>query len=216
MDFFNKITKKASETYKSAAEKTGKIANETKLKIKINDCKSKIENVYTEIGKKVYQKHQLNGDLDIKDDIKEELQRIDELNSQIRSSEDELLKLSDMKQCVKCKNKIEKNAKFCPTCGAEQPEEVKEEVIEVETINTDGQSEQNQEVAETENTESQENAGSQVNDKSQESNNSQESATSQEEQETSTEESSEETAKEVQEIVSDVTLEEKPQSNQEN
>lgn len=210
MDFFNKITKKASETYKSAAEKTGKIANETKLKIKINDCKSKIENVYTEIGKKVYQKHQLNGDLDIKDDIKEELQRIDELNSQIRSSEDELLKLSDMKQCVKCKNKIEKNAKFCPTCGAEQPEEVKEEVIEVETVNTDGQSEQNQKVSETENTESQ------VNDKPQESNNSPESATSQEEQGTSTEESSEETAEEVQEIVSEVTIEEKPQSNQEN
>ena len=30
MDFFEKLSKKASETYKSAAEKTNKIAAETK------------------------------------------------------------------------------------------------------------------------------------------------------------------------------------------
>ena len=36
-----------------------------------------------------------------------------------------------MKLCVNCKNKIEKNAKFCPECGTEQPEE---EVHEVEVV----------------------------------------------------------------------------------
>lgn len=144
MDFFNKLTKKATETYKTAAEKTGKLANETKLKIKISDYKSKISEVYTEIGKKVYQKYQLNGDFDIKSHIKEELERIDELNSQIRDCEAEILKLSDMRQCVKCKNTIDKTAKFCPACGAEQPEEVKEvEVADV--VETEQKNEQNQE-----------------------------------------------------------------------
>ena len=33
MEFLDKLTKKASETYKGAAEKTGKIAKEAKLKI---------------------------------------------------------------------------------------------------------------------------------------------------------------------------------------
>ena len=45
MEFFDKLTKKASETYKGAAEKTGKLAKEAKLKIKISENKSKI-NLY--------------------------------------------------------------------------------------------------------------------------------------------------------------------------
>ena len=62
MEFFDKLTKKASETYKGAAEKTGKIAKEAKLKLKISDNKSKINDIYEEIGKKVYQKHASNED----------------------------------------------------------------------------------------------------------------------------------------------------------
>ena len=37
------------------------------------------------------------------------------------NSEKQILDLSDMKQCVNCKNKIEKNAKFCPECGSPRP-----------------------------------------------------------------------------------------------
>ena len=36
MEFFDKLSKKASDTYKGAAEKTGKLAKETKLKRKRN------------------------------------------------------------------------------------------------------------------------------------------------------------------------------------
>ena len=57
MEFFDKLTKKASETYKGAAEKTSKLAKEAKLKLKINENKSKINDLYQEIGKKVYQKN---------------------------------------------------------------------------------------------------------------------------------------------------------------
>ena len=37
MEFFDKLTKKASETYKGAAEKTSKLAKEAKLKLKIKN-----------------------------------------------------------------------------------------------------------------------------------------------------------------------------------
>ena len=43
MEFFDKLTKKAAETYKEAAEKTGKLERETKLRLKINENKSKIK-----------------------------------------------------------------------------------------------------------------------------------------------------------------------------
>ena len=119
MEFFEKLGKKASETYKTAAEKTNKIAGDTKLKVKISDNKSKINDLYMEIGKKVYQKYKQDGNIDIKDDIKAELENIDKLAEEIEKYETERLELSDMIQCPNCKNKVEKNAKYCPVCGAE-------------------------------------------------------------------------------------------------
>lgn len=140
MDFFEKLGKKASETYKTAAEKTNKIASETKLKLKINDNKSKINELYTDIGRKVYQKYVLDGNLDIKEYVQEELEKIKNLTNEIEEFEKQILELSDMKQCVNCKNKIEKDAKFCPKCGKEQP---KETVVEAEVVNNTENSTQN-------------------------------------------------------------------------
>ena len=42
MEFFDKLSQKASEAYKITADKTGKIAKETKLKLKISELKSQI------------------------------------------------------------------------------------------------------------------------------------------------------------------------------
>mgnify|MGYP003309621524 CR=1 FL=1 len=117
MEFFDKLTKKASETYKGAAEKTGKIAKEAKLKLKINDNKSKINDIYEEIGKKVYQKHASNEDICIKQDLEEECARIDELSAEIEGYHKEILELSNEKACTNCGEHMSKDAKFCPKCG---------------------------------------------------------------------------------------------------
>ena len=132
MDFFEKLGKKATETFNSAAEKTNKIASETKIKFKINDCKSKIKELYQDIGKIVYQKLVLDGKIEVKDDIAEQLTKITEYTDQIEEYEKQILELADLKQCENCKNKIERSAKYCPECGTEQPViEVQEpEVIE--------------------------------------------------------------------------------------
>lgn len=141
MEFFEKLGKKASETYKSAAEKTNKLASETKLKLKISDNKSKIKEIYTDIGKKVYEKHILDGNICIKDEIKEELERIDELSNEIKEFERQKLELSDIKQCVNCKNEIDVSAKFCPNCGAEQPEIKEPEAQVAEVVEDDSECE---------------------------------------------------------------------------
>ena len=134
MDFFEKLGKKATETFNSAAEKTNKIANETKIRIKMNDCKSKIKDVYNEIGKIVYEKYVQDGNLDIKEAISEQLTRIDGYTDQIEEYEKQLLELTNLKQCENCKNKIDKKAKYCPECGTEQPIE---EVHEAEILEED-------------------------------------------------------------------------------
>ncbi len=124
MDFFEKLSKKATETYKNVADKTNKLASESNIKSKMNDDKKKISVIYTEIGKKVYQRYATDGTLDVKNDIQEELNRVDELAKGIEKAESELLTLSGMKKCVKCNQSVPIASKFCPSCGAEQPETV--------------------------------------------------------------------------------------------
>ena len=136
MEFFDKLTKKASETYKGAAEKTSKLAKEAKLKMKINDNKSKINDLYEEIGKRVYQKHIADEELCIKEELEEECKQIDELSKEIEGYHKEIVELSNGKICENCKEEMSKEAKFCPKCGTEQPEveEKEEDQIEVEFI----------------------------------------------------------------------------------
>lgn len=134
MEFFDKLTKKASETYKGAAEKTSKIAKEAKLKLKINENKSKIKDLYEEIGKKVYQKHTETGDVCIKKDLEEECAKIDILSAEIDKYHKEILELSNLKTCVKCKEPMDQNAKFCPKCGEEQPAIEEAAAMEVEVV----------------------------------------------------------------------------------
>lgn len=132
MDFFDKLTKKATETYKGAAEKTGKLAKETKLRLKISENKSKIKELYEEIGQKVYEKHSSEEEVCIKNDLEAECTKIDILANEIEVYNREILALSNQKECVECKEKLQKDAKFCTKCGAKQPEEEKIEEREEE------------------------------------------------------------------------------------
>ena len=134
MDFFDKLGKKATEAYRVTADKTGKIAKETKLKLKIGDLKSKIEDIYEEIGKKVYEKHVAKEEISIEKDLAEQCAKIDDMSKEIEKLLQECLDLKDKKQCPKCFKEIDKNMKFCPECGAKQEE--KEEAKEVEILET--------------------------------------------------------------------------------
>jgi len=125
MGFFCDLGRKTSET-------TGKIARETKLKMKINENKGKITDIYEEIGKKVYEKHVREENIDIKADLEEECKKLDELSKEIEEARIEILKLNQKKLCSKCSAEIENGALFCPKCGEKQEQEPtkKEEALE--------------------------------------------------------------------------------------
>lgn len=134
MGFFDNLGKKASRAYDATAEKTGKIAKEAKLKMKINENKSDINDIYKEIGRKVYEKHVREENIDIKTELEEECTKIDVLSAEIETCLKSILELKEKKQCEKCHAEIDLDSTFCPKCGAKQPEvEVKEaEVVDVE------------------------------------------------------------------------------------
>ncbi len=144
MEFFDKLTKKASEAYKITADKTGKIAKETKLKLKINELKSEINDLYEEIGKKEYEKHtrKSNGETNTEDickQIEEKCLKIDVLSDEIENLLKQCLELNDKKQCEKCYTEIEKKAKFCPHCGAKQEAEIaiEAEILDNKTVHVE-------------------------------------------------------------------------------
>lgn len=135
MEFFDKLGKKASEAYKITADKTGKIAKETKMRLKMSELKSQVNDLYEEIGKKIYEKHTAKEELP-KEEIEEICVQIDVLSDEIESLLKQCLDLRDKKQCQKCFTEIDKNVKFCPNCGAKQEEEAKEVEILEDVENT--------------------------------------------------------------------------------
>ena len=156
MGFFDNLGKKASAAYDATAEKTSKIAKEAKLRMKMNENKSEINNIYKEIGKKVYEKHVINENIDIKTELEEECTKIDVLSAEIETCLKSILELKEKKQCEQCHTEIDLDATFCPKCGAKQPEiEVKEaEVVGMENNNNnDNNNNDADEHIETENTE---------------------------------------------------------------
>lgn len=124
MGFFNEIGKKTSEA-------TSKITKETKLKLKINDNKNKITNIYEEIGKKVYEKHVREENISIKEELQEECSKIDILSKEIETARKEILRLNNKRQCTKCYAEIEKEAAYCSKCGQKLENS---EVVEPEKV----------------------------------------------------------------------------------
>lgn len=135
MAFFDKLGKKASEAYKITADKTGKLAKETKIKFKMGDLKSQINDIYQEIGKIVYEKHVKKEEIS-RNELEEQCTKIDVLSDEIEDLQKETLELRDKKLCTNCFKEIEKNAKFCPSCGAVQEEEEAKEVEVLEDVET--------------------------------------------------------------------------------
>ncbi len=120
----NKIGEKAIQTYYHAAEKTGKIAREIKLKASMTENKTKVKELYEEIGKEIYQQYVLKEDISMKKEIiQQNCSMIAILADEIEEYRMELLKLKDLKQCEHCHYEIDVDFHYCPNCGYEQKRE---------------------------------------------------------------------------------------------
>ena len=147
MGFFDNLSKKASSVYDATAEKTGKLAKEAKFRMKINENKSDINDLYKEIGRKVYEKHIREENIDIKTELEEECTKIDVLSAEIETCLKSILELKDKKQCEQCHAQIDLKDDFCSKCGAKQPgaevlnAEVVKEDLEKSEVEPDNQEE---------------------------------------------------------------------------
>lgn len=144
MDFFDKLGKKANETYKATMEKANSLSEEIKIKGKITEVKEKIEKMYTEIGKFVYNELKDGKDAP-REEVTAKCDEISKLFDEITKLEADLLAAKGRKKCSSCGEEIDVKAEFCPKCGKEQPKievEVSEEVVE-NTNESENQEENN-------------------------------------------------------------------------
>lgn len=132
MNFFDKLGKKASKTYQVTKEKAVNLSEELKLKSKISDIKEKIDNLYNEIGKTVYNEMKDGKDVS-KEEVASKCEEISNLNDEIQKIESEILALKKVRKCVNCGEELELQDLFCSKCGAKQPELEKVEVKEEPT-----------------------------------------------------------------------------------
>lgn len=123
MSILDKISQTASDTYKYTAEKTSKIAKMAKLKSSLNQDKQKIDDLYNDIGKAIYQNYVREEREDIGSKIEELCTEIEAYADDIELIRKELLKLKDLKQCKVCSYEMELEYKFCPSCGARQEDD---------------------------------------------------------------------------------------------
>ena len=116
MSFFNDLSKKTTET-------TAKIATEAKLKIEIAENKERIKDLYIELGRKVYENHVREENLNIHEFISDDCSKIDEISNKIEKARKQILVLNNKKMCKKCYAEIETEFMYCPKCGEKQKEE---------------------------------------------------------------------------------------------
>ena len=111
---FEKIKSKLSKAAVKTKETSGTVMEIAKLKYKLVEINSDINDNYMAIGKLVYN---ASDDDDISDELtrlSDDITALTEAKSDMQSRYDELI---NKKQCPNCDARMEKDFEFCPKCG---------------------------------------------------------------------------------------------------
>ncbi len=110
-----KVGKTASDTYNTVADKSGKIIEETKLKVAINDKETDIEEIYVAIGKTVYEMYK-DGE-DVGKVFTKEAKKVDKIKSEIEDMNNKILYNKGLRVCQECGEVVSIDSEYCSMCG---------------------------------------------------------------------------------------------------
>lgn len=118
---------------KQVVEKTNGFMSVAKIKFAISEEKSKIKDVYTEIGKTVYDNY-TKGDY-VEEDIREFCEKIDKHSEELMALQKRAEEMSGTAKCPKCGENNKKDSVFCSKCGTPMRETDCDEVITIRPVN---------------------------------------------------------------------------------
>lgn len=128
----NKAKDGAVKLTKTVIDKTNNVVNQTKVKFAISETKGKIKEVYTEIGKEVYEEYLKDGDA--ADTVAEKCAKIDALKEELTELKERLAELKETVRCANCDAYNHYDDVYCSKCGEKLSNEEETESEETVTI----------------------------------------------------------------------------------
>ncbi len=128
MSVFENFTRKVSETAKAAAKKSSDLVEVTKLNMSIGSEEDKIEKVFKEIGKTVYESFARGENVD--EIFIDKCKEITSYEDNIKEMRTKVLELKNAKVCPNCCEELDIEVRYCSKCGTKQ--EIPEPVVKEE------------------------------------------------------------------------------------
>jgi predicted nucleic acid-binding Zn ribbon protein len=118
MSFFENVGKKVGKATQTAVKKSGEFIEVQKINLNIKTEFDRIENLYTQIGKLIYNEY--CGGKELNDPVKDLCKQTKDIEVNISELKDKLSEMRKTKYCVICGKEIEKSEAFCSSCGSKQ------------------------------------------------------------------------------------------------
>ncbi len=112
----NKAKDGAAKITKTVIDKTNSVVSQTKLKYAISETSGKIDDIYKEMGKAVYERY-LSDDETCCDAMREKCEKIDALNEEIEELKMQLAEIKETVKCPKCGAYNNTGSAYCSKCG---------------------------------------------------------------------------------------------------
>ncbi len=139
-----KVGKTATDTYNTVADKSGKLVEETKMKISISEKQNEIADIYENVGKTVYDMYKTGED--VGKVFTKEAKKIDKIKTDIEEINKKILYNKGLRNCSSCGETISLDSIYCGICGNKQkPLKIKDEKKEENTSEDKKESKENKE-----------------------------------------------------------------------
>jgi len=115
MAFLENLGKRVGEAAQAVSKKSSELVEITKLNVNISSEEDKIQKLYSQIGKLVYEKYVSTGAVD--NELKELCETISGHEETIKGLREKIMQIKGTRQCINCGTEMERNQIFCSKCG---------------------------------------------------------------------------------------------------
>ncbi|WP_129600881.1 zinc ribbon domain-containing protein [Anaerophilus nitritogenes] len=117
MNLLNKVKQGMMDGKKVIQEISSDMTELTRIKIALSKDISRIDELYYDLGKKLYDFYQENPDTLLSEEVIFSIMELHATLKRINTYEEKIKSLKGITRCSKCEHEIEENPNFCPHCG---------------------------------------------------------------------------------------------------
>lgn len=112
------VIKATKESANTVAKKSNELVQISKLNMSISSEETKLEELYKEIGKSIFEK--FDNEVYIDPDVVPVCENIKEHLDSILEMKEKISELKNIRKCTTCGTEISEETKFCSKCGSKQ------------------------------------------------------------------------------------------------